>query len=194
MKKLLVAFMILGAVILVIPNVANAVPLAGWSGSTVMSTPFWTATVYYDVYAPMQADAPGIGSVAYYAYFYRIENAASSTATLKHFTVNNVTRAPITAVNTTDYLGGINPPAFGNAEDSIVYDFWAVGQNNSIPAGGHSDWCYYTSPAGPTWGRGSSKDGGEALFGRMPNPAPEPAAMLLFGIGSALMAFKRRKR
>jgi len=185
MKKLVVAIMLLGAAIIAIPGAAQAVPMAGWSGSTVISPGSWTGTVYYDVYAPFQADAPGIGSVAYYAYFYRIENnTALGGASLKHFTVSNLYKAPIIAVGTTDYLAGRDPLAYGDAGDSIVYDFWVnAGSHNEIFAGEHSDWCYYTSPLAPSWGRGSLQDGGEALFGKMPNPAPEPASMTLLGLG-----------
>ena len=197
MKKLLIAFIVLGVAVFAIPNAANAVPLINGSVSLVAGS-HWTADIFYQVYAPNQADAPGIGAVNYYSYFYRVDNVVSAEGdTLKHLTVGNLSKAPIVTVNYTDYNSGRDPVGYGDLVDSIVWD-WAITSPvtlNVINPGEHSDWCYYTTPREPGWVDGSLQNGGAAIFGRVPGPTPEPCSMAMLGLGLVgLVSRKLRKK
>lgn len=76
---------------------------------------------------------------------------------------------------------------------SARWGFGWIG-GNEVVAGQVSTVLVFSSPNGPTWDTATMLDGGfSTTAGLLPSPVPEPATLLLLGIGALGLCIRKRR-
>jgi len=159
-----------------------------------LGSPALAGFVDYAVYAPGKYS----GSMSFpdqFVYAYQLYCDPSSDVVIDFFSVgirNDVAVGNVLYDDSNPYElpGGIRPSAQFALTESVLYLF----QLDSVAANECSDVVLFTSDAGPAMGAGAVSGGitGGAIV-ELPTPVPEPATVLLVGLGS-LLAVRRRRR
>ena len=177
--------------------------MSAWQGTQQFYDTEGVATlrvdVEYAVYEPghygLSGADPSVGTQFVYAY--QIFNDLGGNRPVSSFSVGLDPTANVAHIGSdagSGTPGGTAPTASafsGAPPTSAVWNFFL---NTIDPPLEHSTVLLFTSPYGPRLAPASVMDSGLSDKRDLPSPMPEPATMMLLGIGSAMMAAVRRLR
>ncbi len=208
LSAMLLMFLMLGS--------ADALPvdgvLSGWEPDTIFFDFTYdgrslTGQIEYAVYD----DYPGFGiSIEHYVYAYRITNSELSNVDIDSFSIGILDNATVGALGYDNYevSDGIRPahayfsPNTSSAQSAIFLftPSSVLSGNGQIEDGDESYNLFFTSPYAPRekdteypgYGviQGGSMGG---MVSGLATPLPEPATILLLGVGGALVTMMRNR-
>jgi len=129
---------------------------------------------------------------ARYLYLYQTVNNGPATAVEISQNTASIVPANLTSWGYFVLGGGTVAPLVSKGPSSLkaTYD-----PNTGLTDGQSSLWWGYTSNVAPVWGSTSIQDGGRSVDGAAPQAAPEPASVVMLGIGiSGMFGYGWRRR
>jgi len=190
------------------PGTIFALPIS--SGSEVYTSDFgdFTATLYYEVYAPNDPSSPLYGLIGSdeYAYIYRISNDPGSLpdwGNINKFNLGYESGIDIINFGTIDDGNPATVAPSGYVEQTTQFVFLFLGASQILP-GSSSQEFYVTAlgapaPESPSSMVGSGGDTANVFLqnagpGPALAPVPEPTTLILMGFGLlGLYKLKRKK-
>jgi hypothetical protein len=154
--------------------------------SNLAATRPWSASVYYEVYAPDDANPYGLASGHFYSYFYKITNSSTSVGEITYFSIDEAFANSMLTVSDLPGGGGNTPVDEGMHQWFFDYHF-INGSDHKIDPMGSSDWLYGTSLRAPTLDTSTLASGGTSNVQNVASPngakMPEPGSAMLLGMG-----------
>ena len=203
------AFLFLLFAVAMFAPAASALPLtgtvSGWGPNSVSfqyshdgrTIEGWVDYAVYD-------DYPGnILSGEQYVYVYQIFNSGLSDVDIESLSIGILDDADVGIIGYDGYgvPGGTVPtysyfsPGSGSAQSAVYLFLPTLIGEGVIEDGDESVLLVFTSVDGPTDGFGIIQGGGiGTMVEHLPTPVPEPATVILLGIGSAFLAVTGRRK
>ncbi len=177
--------------------------MPGWSGTLdadyASGTDRLHVLIDHAVFAPGQYPGDATNKDTEFVYAYQAFNQTVSSVALTSLSVGLEANSGAHGIGDDvsagqpGVAGGISPDMSVIGSSSARWGFGWIG-GNEVVAGQVSTVLIFSSPNGPTWDTATLLDGGfSTTAGLLPSPVPEPATLLLLGIGAVGLAIRKRR-